>query len=498
MSNKLTQMPEWKKLKQHQSALKNTHMRDLFKKNPKRFDEFHVALDSLLFDYSKNKITAQTIAFLIKLAKSRKLEMARADLFAGKPINKTEDRAVLHTALRGAKNSKNIEKYVVETKKNIKAVSDQIRNNKSITDVINVGIGGSDLGPRMVCEALKTYADGPNIHFLANIDGAEVESLLKKLKAENTFVIIASKTFTTLETMENAKVIQKWAKAENIAAVTANVKAAEKFGVDKNLILPMKEWIGGRYSLWSAAGLSIAISVGFKNFEQLLKGAQAADEHFKNAPLEKNIPVLMAMLGIWYRNFWDYPGQAVLPYVKALKYFHAYIQQLDMESNGKQADVKTGPIVFGGTGTKVQHAFFQHLHQGMEVTPSDFIVTARPNHKIKGHHTKLIANALAQAQALMQGSPNKKKHLHFEGNRPSSVFILDELSPFTLGMLIAFYEHKIFVQGVVWGINSFDQWGVELGKSLARDIIEALENNTKLEKSDSSTYNLIQYLQRNS
>lgn len=495
MSNKIAQSPEWRALKKHCTSLGKMHMRDLFRKDAKRFDRFHVNVDGFLFDYSKHRITPETIKLLVKLAKTSGLGKARSDLFSGKPVNKSENRAVLHTALRAPKNNDpQVERYVREAKSQIKKLSDAIRKDKNITDVINIGIGGSDLGPRMVCQALETIADGPRIHFLANLDGAEISQFLRKLKPENSFVIITSKTFTTLETMANAEIVWKWGRKDNFVAVTANLEAAKNFGIPKDNILPMKEWIGGRYSLWSVAGTSIAITAGFQAFEDLLKGAYAADKHFQETPLEKNIPVLMALLGIWYRNFWKFPAQAVLPYAHALKYFHAYIQQLDMESNGKAASVPTGPVVFGGTGTKVQHAFFQHLHQGSDITPADFIIAAKPNHKIKTHHQKLVANALAQAQALMQGAENKTEpHRHFEGNRPSSVLMLDAINPYMLGMLIAFYEHKIFVQGVIWGINSFDQWGVELGKVLANDIIQSFETGRMPGNADSSTRNLIHH-----
>lgn len=498
MLSDLCQMPEWKALEAHYDLLKPISIRDFFQKNPARFDDFHIEIGGLLFDYSKHHINAETIELLGKFATARDFKAAQKALFSGDPVNKSEGRAALHTALRAeAYPNPDVESYVRETKEKIKSLSDQIRANKNITDVINIGIGGSDLGARMVCEALSHLEGGPRLHFLANIDGDEITTLLKKLKSQNTFVLVVSKTFTTLETLENAKIVRKWAKRDHMVAVTSNIEEATKFGIHQNHILPLKNWIGGRYSLWSAAGLSIAIRAGFENFERLLAGARAGDVHFQDAPLEKNIPVLMALLGIWYRNFFDYRAHAILPYAKALKYFPPYMQQLDMESNGKAAATKTGPIVFGGTGTKVQHAFFQHLHQSPDITPADFILAAKPHHDLEGHHEKLNANALAQAQALMEGQSNPATpHQNFPGNRPSSVFILDEISPYCLGLLLSFYEHKIFTQGILWGINSFDQWGVELGKALAKNITNALENGSTPHDMDSSTYNLIKYIQK--
>ncbi len=512
-NNKKTQ--SWAALKEHQKTLSTLHMRDAFDDNPKRFDEFHIALDGMLFDYSKHRITGETQELLMTLARSCALERYRDDMFAGEAINTSENRTVLHTALRGSAqprleiDGENIDSFVNQTLKRIESLSDKVRGHDKITDIISIGIGGSDIGPRMVCDALADNASGPHMHFISNVDGGPLSALLDQLKPEHTLFLIASKNFGTVETNTNAETAKAWlmdtlsekAWPEHFIAITQNSEAAKAFGISDYNTLPMREWIGGRYSLWSAIGLPIAISFGFREFKALLSGAQAMDEHFKTAPLEKNIPVLMGMLGIWYRNFFGFTAQAILPYAQALESLPAYVQQLDMESNGKHVtrdgkmiEHATSPIVFGGQGTNAQHAFFQHLHQGTDIIPADFIAVINHEHGLDNHHTTLLANALAQAQALMQGNGDgETPHQDFPGNRPSSMIMLDQLDAYHLGMLLALYEHKAVVQGCIWDINSFDQWGVELGKKLAQNITDALETKAVLE-ADSSTQNLIKHI----
>jgi glucose-6-phosphate isomerase len=496
MLNNPSKKPEWKKLEGHYERLRNTHLRDFFARDSKRFENFHLELDGLLLDYSRQRVTAKTMILLCDLAKTTGVESWRNKMFAGKNINHTEGRAVLHTALRTPKP----DKQVADTLARMKKFSDAVRKGK-ITDVVNIGIGGSDLGPHMVCEALRSISDGPRAHFVSNVDGAHLERTLQDLKPTTTLFIVSSKTFTTQETMTNALAAKKWAKnAKNFAAVTSNIEAAKKFGIAENNIFPMWDWVGGRYSLWSAIGLPICIAAGFKNFRQLLDGAHAMDEHFKTAKLDKNIPVILALLGIWQRNFGGARSLAILPYAQSLSLLPAWLQQLDMESNGKSTDrdgkpvtYQTSPVIFGEPGTNGQHAFYQMLHQGTNIIPCDFIAVKEPMSGLKGHHEKLLANAIGQAQALMQGQENALPWKRFEGNRPSSIILLDKLDPYHLGMLLALYEHKIFVQGVIWNLNSFDQWGVELGKTLANNILSHLEGQDK-SPLDSSSRGLIKRL----
>lgn len=513
-STKPTDLPEWSALRAHHTALKNIRIADLFDADPSRFNTFHRKLKSVLFDYSKHLVTRETLDLLCALARICDIEGQRDTLFSATPINTSENRAVLHTALRGSVDDalsidgENIADFVSQAQEKIKTISQSIRANPAITDVVTIGIGGSEMGPRMVCDALRRDADGPHIHFISNIDGDDIDGVLRTLAPEKTAFIIASKTFTTLETIANAKYAKAWCNDDTTQfyATTQNQNAARDFGITDENILPLRNWIGGRYSVWGAIGLPIAVSLGFESFQNFLDGAKAADTHFRQEPLEQNIPVLMAVLGIWYNNFYQYPSHAIIPYAQALDGFPGFIQQLDMESNGKHVDahghavsMQTGPIVFGGTGTNAQHAFFQHLHQSTHITPVDFIAIINPKHKIEEHHTKLLANALAQSQALMLGQENAPEpHRNFEGNRPSTTFLLDRLDPFTLGMLMALYEYKIFVQGVIWGINSFDQWGVELGKALADNITQSLKEDNKINDIDSSTAGLITHILKNS
>ena len=517
MSNKtLIDLPSWQALKAHQESLSSTTIKALFDDDPKRFSVHHIEIDGLLFDFSKHAITEETVSNLCALARARNVESRRDRMVNGETINESESRAVLHMALRGSCadevtiDGENVCAFVSDTLSQIKTLSKKIRENQKITDVVNIGIGGSDLGPRMAYKGLKPFADGPNIYFISNVDASGLDQRLKSLNPESTLFIIASKTFSTQETMENAKAAKDWllesldesTLAEHLIATTTNIEAAENFGVVPENILPLRDWVGGRYSVWGAIGLPLAIAIGFERFQKFLDGAKAMDTHFLNAPLEKNAPVLMAMLGVWYRNFWDRSAHAVLPYSHDLRDFPIYMQQLDMESNGKaiaqdghDVGVETGPVVFGEAGTNCQHTFMQLLHQSAEIIPADFIVFANPSHTYFSHHEKLLGNALAQSKALMEGRENTQEpHRNFSGNRPSSTLVFDRLDAYHLGMLLALYEHKIFVQGVIWGINSFDQWGVELGKTLAQKTTKAIENKGENESFDTSTAGLCNHL----
>lgn len=485
-------------------------MNKLFNEDPARFNHFHIHDSGLVLDYSKHRVTKETISLLVQLARACDLEGWRGDLFDGEVVNKSENRPALHTALRGSVapsievNNENVSKFAKETLHKIELFSKDIRADKKITDVVNLGIGGSSIGPQMACEALDAYANGPRVHFVSNIDNPAFDSLLKKLKPESTLFIIVSKSFTTQETINNARRARHWITLHtgedqtehHFAAVTECEDKARAFGISAERIFPMRPWIGGRMSIWGAAGLSLCLAIGFNHFKKFLDGAAAMDNHFQNAPLEKNMPVIMALLGIWYRNFFDFRAQAVVPYAHGLRKFSVWLQQLEMESNGKSVnrfgetiDYATSPVIFGGSGTDSQHAFFQALHQGSDIVPCDFILI---NDK---RNILLNANALAQSKGLMEGSLNTEEpHRHYPGNRPSSTLVLPELSPFTLGQLMALYEHKVFVQGVLWSINSFDQWGVELGKTLSGDINQAIDKKEENINFDSSTANLARLL----
>ncbi|MGB4057551.1 MAG: glucose-6-phosphate isomerase, partial [Alphaproteobacteria bacterium] len=445
---------------------------------------------------------------LIDLAKTRQVEKQRDSLFNGDAINTTENRAVLHTALRGSfnealsVNAENIAEFVESSLEKIAATANKIRDNKNITDIVNIGIGGSDLGAKMACWALHNFHSGPRTHFVSNVDGAEITHTLKSLRPENTAFIISSKTFTTLETMTNAETAKAWAGGtENFYAVTMNETAAQNFGIAPENTLPMRDWIGGRTSLWSAVGLPIAVAIGNENFKSLLAGAKDMDTHFQTAPLNANMPVTMALMGIWYRNFMGFSTHAVLPYAAELDFFPSFLQQLDMESNGKSIDrdgneinYATAPVLFGAAGTNAQHAFMQLMHQGTDTIPADFILIKTPGHDLTNHHRKLNANALAQAEALMSGSPapGGQPHRKFPGNRPSSTLVLDRLDPRHLGALIALYEHKTSTQGFIWNINSFDQWGVELGKTLAKDILDDKTGNSSPDQTTHALRHIIE------
>ncbi|GHT22720.1 glucose-6-phosphate isomerase [Endomicrobiia bacterium] len=540
----LKNTPQWQGLEKNYREIKKIHLRELFK-DENRFNKFSIRDNDLgiTFDYSKNIINSDTFKLLIEFVKAAKVTEYAKKMFSGEKINWTEKRAVLHTALRNRSNmpiyvnGKDVMPEIKAVLKKMENFSNDLRSGKwvgatgkKVTDVVNIGIGGSDLGPKMVCESLKYYADGPNVYFVSNIDGADIYEVLKKLNPETTLFIVASKTFTTLETITNALTARKWltdklgdkAVANHFVALSTNVKKVKEFGIDENNMFEFWSFVGGRYSLWSAIGLPIACYVGFDKFIELLDGAYYIDQHFLNAPYEKNIPVIMAALGVWYNNFFGASSHAVLPYSQYLNKFPAYLQQGDMESNGKtinfegrRVDYGTGPIIWGESGTNGQHSFYQLIHQGTKFIPCDFIGFVNPPEKIGDHHEKLMANYFAQTEALAFGltkeeaTKNLKKagispadikiltpHKIFEGNKPTNSILFDELTPRTLGALIALYEHKIFTQGIMWRINSFDQWGVELGKVLANVILPELKGQTD-NKHDNSTKNLIKIFNSN-
>lgn len=516
--------PAWKTLEAEKTRIEKTIMRDLFTQDHKRFEKFSVTFGPLLFDYSKNMITEDTMKRLVALAKECGVEDWREKMFAGEKINTTENRAVLHTACRAPKDANirvdgdNVAPFVHDVLARMEKFSHAVRDGawkghtgRTLRHIVNIGIGGSDLGPYMVCEALKPFTPAHiDMHFVSNVDGTHLAETLKTINAEETLFIVASKTFTTQETMANAGAAKDWltrqlgdaaAVSKHFCALSTNAEAVKAFGIDESNMFPFKEWVGGRYSLWSAIGLSICMAVGFENFRKLLDGGYAVDTHFRTAPLDQNIPVVMALLGVWYRNFWDYGSIAVLPYEQYLHRFPAFLQQMDMESNGKNVDrdsqkitdYKTGPVLFGEPGTNGQHAFYQLIHQGVDVIPCDFIGAKKTHNPVGNQHTLLLNNMLAQAQALMQGRTLDEAKGYeprvFPGNRPSNILLFDEINPYTLGMLVALYEHKVFVQGVIWNINSYDQFGVELGKELAN----ALEKGAD-ERMDGSTRALLNYM----
>ena len=529
----------WQNLEMH-FAQNDFDFRSLFQQNPNRFNDFSIKRPGYLFDFSKNLIDRETLNLLLKLAEETQLKSAISAMFEGQKINETEDRAVLHTALRDFSD----DEILVDgenIKPGIKRVLDQMKtfsakvisgehkgfSGKEITDVVNIGIGGSDLGPVMVCSALKHFKTRLNVHFVSNVDGNHIAETLKNLNPETTLFIVASKTFTTQETMTNAESAKDWflkkAAQEDVAkhfvALSTNTKSVKEFGIAEENIFEFWDWVGGRYSLWSAIGLSICLAVGYDNFEQLLKGANETDTHFKTADFKENIPVLMALLGIWYRNFYGAGTYAILPYSQYLDRFPAYLQQADMESNGKSVDrngeyveYETGPIIWGEPGTNGQHAFYQLIHQGTELIPADFLAYAKSCNEVSDHQDKLLANFFAQTEALAFGKNAEEVHAElkasgksdeevekllnykvFAGDSPTNSFIFNELTPFSLGQLIALYEHKIFVQGVIWNIFSFDQFGVELGKVLAGKILSELKSQEPVNSHDSSTNGLMNY-----
>lgn len=533
------QTQSWKNLQEH-FAKNDFNLRTLFQYNPERFSQFSVKHSNFLFDYSKNLIDERTKQLLLDVAEECKLSEAISAMFSGEKINETENRAVLHTALRDFRNDAilvdgvNIKPGIKRVLDHMKAFTNQVLSGehqgftgKDITDVVNIGIGGSDLGPNMVATALEHYSTRLSVHFVSNVDGAHLVETLKKLDPETTLFIIASKTFTTQETMTNAASAKEWFfrkgseadVAKHFVALSTNIPAVTQFGILEENIFEFWDWVGGRYSLWSAIGLSISLAVGYENFEKLLQGAQDMDTHFKTASFEQNIPVLMAMLGIWYRNFYTATTYAVLPYSQYLEKFPAFLQQADMESNGKSVDrngefvqYETGPIIWGEAGTNGQHAFYQLIHQGTELIPADFIGFVKPAKSVSDHQEKLMANFFAQTEALAFGknddeveaelkADNKTQeeidkllyYKVFNGDVPTNSILFDELSPYSLGQLIAMYEHKIFVQGIVWNIFSFDQFGVELGKVLAGKILNEINSDAKITTHDSSTNGLMNY-----
>ena len=535
-----TETNAWQQLKEHYEEMKSVSMKKMFGEDSDRFAKFSTSVDDIVFDYSKNRINEKTVGLLLKLAEECKLKEAIEGMFNGDKINETENRSVLHVALRNFSKEpmysegKDVMPQVKKVLRQMKSICDKIHNGewrgysgKKIRYIVNIGIGGSDLGPLMVTEALKPYwIEGIQTYFVSNVDGTHIVETLKKVKPERTLFLIASKTFTTQETMTNAHTAREWflkkAKdethiAKHFAALSTNEKEVVKFGIDKKNMFEFWDWVGGRYSLWSAIGLSIALTIGYKNFEQLLKGAHETDKYFRTTPFEKNISVLMALVGLWYSNFFGSQTEAILPYDQYMHRFAAYFQQGNMESNGKSVDrngepvsYSTGPIIWGEPGTNGQHAFYQLIHQGTLLIPCDFIVPAQTHNPIGDHHLKLISNFFAQTEALMNGKTDEEAQIElekggstaeeiakllpfkvFSGNKPTNSILIKKITPFTLGQLIALYEHKIFVQGVIWNIFSFDQWGVELGKQLANKILPELENEEKIEAHDNSTNNLI-------
>jgi glucose-6-phosphate isomerase len=528
----------WKNLTEHYNSSKDNHIKTLFGEDANRAENFSIRWKDFLVDFSKNRITEETFQLLLQLADEVNLKEAISKQFDGDAINETEGREVLHTALRAKASDvikvdgKNVVSEVYEVKKHIKKFTETIISGeskgftgKSFTDVVNIGIGGSDLGPAMVTEALKFYKNHLKVHFVSNVDGDHVQEVLKELNPETTLFVVVSKTFTTQETLSNATTIKEWFLksasqedvAKHFAAVSTNAKAISEFGIDPDNVFPMWDWVGGRFSLWSAVGLSIALAVGFENFDALLKGANEMDEHFKNEDFDKNIPVVLALVSIWYNNFHGAETEAIIPYTQYLSRFSAYLQQGIMESNGKSVDrngnrvnYETGTIIWGEPGTNSQHAFFQLMHQGTKLIPADFIGFKESLYGNTDHHNKLMANFFAQTEALMNGKTAdevrvelKAKNMAeadlekllpfkiFEGNNPTNTLLIDKLSPESLGALIALYEHKIFAQGILWNIFSYDQWGVELGKQLAGNTLKDIENS-KISNHDSSTTKLLQ------
>ena len=532
----------WKKLTAHFEETKGTHLRTLFSSDANRAEKFTLQWNDFLFDYSKNRITDETMQLLLQLADEVNLKGAIDDYYNGGHINETEGRAVLHTALRAKKDDEvlvdgfNVMPEVYEVKEHIKeftnaVISGELKGytGKPFTDVVNIGIGGSDLGPAMVTEALKFYKNHLSVHFVSNVDGDHVHEILKNLDPETTLFVVVSKTFTTQETLSNATTIKKWFLkhgtqediAKHFAAVSTNSEKIAEFGIDAANVFPMWDWVGGRFSLWSAVGLTIALAVGYDNFNALLEGAHETDVHFKESDFSENIPVVMALLSVWYNNFYGAETEAIIPYAQYLSRFSAYLQQGIMESNGKSVDragnvvnYETGTIIWGEPGTNSQHAFFQLIHQGTKLIPTDFIGFKYSLHGDKDHHNKLMANYFAQTEALMNGKTKdevvkelKEKDLTeseidklapfkvFAGNKPTNTVLIDKLTPKSLGALIALYEHKIFVQGIIWNIFSYDQWGVELGKQLAGTILKDIENS-EISDHDSSTLRLLQYFKK--
>lgn len=533
----------WSKLQQHFNEMKNASMKQMFQEDAQRTAKFHLQWNDFLVDYSKNIINQETIDLLLQLAEEVNLQEAINKYFEGDLINKTENRAVLHTALRAPQSAvinvdgENVIPEIFEVKNKIKTFTNEIVNGdrkgftgKNFTDVVNIGIGGSDLGPAMVVEALQFYKNHLNVHFVSNVDGDHVNEIIKKLNPETTLFVIVSKTFTTQETLTNSETIRKWflqsATQEDVAkhfvAVSTNIKNVTEFGINPENVFPMWDWVGGRFSLWSAVGLSISLAVGYDSFDKLLKGANEMDNHFKNTSFDKNIPVVLALLSIWYNNFFGAESEALIPYTQYLQKLAPYLQQGIMESNGKSVDrdgnpvnYQTGTIIWGEPGTNSQHAFFQLIHQGTKLIPTDFIGFVKPLYGDDNHHDKLMSNFFAQTEALLNGKTESQVNAEFTklnfstgqaefllpfkvftGNKPTNTLLIDKLTPETLGSLVALYEHKIFVQGIIWNIFSYDQWGVELGKQLANSILSEINSGNVNEHDSSTTFLLKHFLKK--
>jgi glucose-6-phosphate isomerase len=534
-----TETIAWKKLEKHYVEMQKASMQEMFQSDDSRTEKFNLKWNDFLIDYSKNIINQETLTLLLGLAEELGLKNAIADYFGGEIINQTENRAVLHTALRAKESAvikvdgKNVIPEIYEVKNKIKAFTNEVTSGvrtgftgKAFTDVVNIGIGGSDLGPAMAVEALQFYKNQLNIHFVSNVDGDHVNEIIKKLNPETTLFVVASKTFTTQETLTNSETIKKWflqsASQDDVAkhfvAVSTNIQKVTEFGINPDNVFPMWDWVGGRFSLWSAVGLSISLAVGFDNFDELLNGANEMDEHFKSADFDKNMPVVLALLSIWYNNFFGAESEALIPYTQYLQKLAPYLQQGTMESNGKSigrdgkpVNYQTGTIIWGEPGTNSQHAFFQLIHQGTKLIPTDFIGFVKPLYGDEEHHDKLMSNFFAQTEALLHGKTEEQVQAEFDtqglaadkaksllpfkvfaGNKPTNTILIQKLTPQSLGSLIAMYEHKIFVQGIIWNIFSFDQWGVELGKQLANSILTEIDAE-KVQKHDSSTSFLLNY-----
>ena len=538
-----TSTAAWQKLQKHFQTMQNASMVEMFKENNQRANQFHIQWNDFLVDYSKNIVNQETMNLLVDLANEAGLKSAIQQYFDGGIINQTENRAVLHTALRAPETAtvkvdgENVMPEIYEVKNKIKAFTAEVLDGtrkgfsgKTFTDVVNIGIGGSDLGPAMVVEGLEFYKNHLNVHFVSNVDGDHVNEIIKKINPETTLFVIVSKTFTTQETLTNSETIRKWflqsAKQEDVAkhfvAVSTNIKNVTAFGIDANNVFPMWDWVGGRFSLWSAVGLTISLAVGFDNFDKLLKGANKMDEHFKTTDFDKNIPVVLALLSIWYNNFFGAESEALIPYTQYLQKLAPYLQQGIMESNGKSVgrdgkpvNYQTGTIIWGEPGTNSQHAFFQLIHQGTKLIPTDFIGFSKPLYGDQDHHEKLMSNFFAHTEALLNGKtaeqvqkefdqqrmPKEKTEFLlpfkvFNGNKPTNTFLINQLTPESLGSLVALYEHKIFVQGIIWNIFSYDQWGVELGKQLANSILKEIHSG-KVANHDSSTTFLLEHYLKN-
>mgnify|MGYP000122455921 FL=1 len=536
-----SQTAAWQKIQSHFDTMKNVQMQDLFAKDSDRTEKMHIQWNDFLVDFSKNIATQETFNLLFELANEAQLKDAISKYFQGDLINQTENRAVLHTALRAPENESvivdgvNVMPEVYSVKNKIKTFSEEVISGarkgfsgKQFTDIVNIGIGGSDLGPAMIVEALQFYKNHLNVHFVSNVDGDHVNEVIKKINPETTLFVIVSKTFTTQETLSNAETIRSWflqfAKQEDVAkhfvAVSTNIQKVTEFGIDVNNVFPMWDWVGGRFSLWSAVGLSVSLAVGFDNFNNLLKGANQMDEHFKNESFDKNIPVVLALLSIWYNNFFGAESEALIPYTQYLQKLAPYLQQGIMESNGKSigrdgkpVSYQTGTIIWGEPGTNSQHAFFQLIHQGTKLIPTDFIGFKEALYGNKDHHDKLMSNFFAQTEALLMGKTPVQVKTEFEkqgvvgdraefllpfkvftGNKPTNTLLINKLTPETLGALVALYEHKIFVQGVIWNIFSYDQWGVELGKQLASSILDEIVNENVQEHDSSTSFLIKKYL----